>query len=233
MVRGPLSKEMCDRLASDELQLDYADGMPRIPAPEAIEAAQLGLRLFEEASESEQIELPGTLTWLLFSPLTREGEVNPIHAETQAFAAAECNPHTCAPYPYRCWHELAQVLVAGGAKYAPSTSAQLESMFTGLTRQQGASKHHISQIQISFEARGVKNETMGSLTESSLRSGWPDAKRVKESLAEKGFWRCDLTLAANRKLSQKLKEVIEFREGDDIGMTGLACRGSDDLQGEQ
>ena len=96
-------------------------------------------------------------------------------------------------------------------------------MFTGLTRQQGASKqHHISQIQISFEARGVKNETMGSLTESSLRSGWPDAKRVKESLAEKGFWRCDLTLAANRKLSQKLKEVIEIREDDDDRDDGVA-----------
>ena len=59
---------------------------------------------------------------------------------------------------------------------------ELESMFTGLTRQQGASKHHISQIQISLESRCVKNTTLAALTESMLRAGWESAKKVKEAL---------------------------------------------------
>lgn len=189
--------------------LEDVDALPRYPAPEAIKAAKLGLQLFGEASESERFELPGTLTWLLFSPKTRDGADNPVYAETKAFAAGEINPLTKQPYPYRCWPELARVLVAGGAKYAPSTSAQLESMFTGLTRQQGASKHHISQIQISFESRCVKNTTLAALTESMLRAGWESAKKVKEALKAKGFWTCDVETAANRKLSQKLNECYE------------------------
>ena len=160
---------------------DYVDMLPRVPASEAINAARLGLQRFEEASEADRIELPGTLTWLVFSPTTRTGDANPVYAQTKSFAQAEINPLTGQPYPYRCWHELAQVLVAGGAKYTPSTSAQLESMFTGLTRQQGASKHHISQIQISYESRGVKNTTLSTLTENVLSSHWVLAKQVPAS----------------------------------------------------
>ena len=214
VVAGPLPKDFCARL-EDELQLDYFEAMPRVPAPEAIAAAKLGLKLFEEAEEADRIELPGTLTWLLFSPTQREGAVNPVYAEVKAFAAAEVNPLTGEAYPYRCWHSLSQVLVAGGGKYAPATSAQLESMFTGLTRQQGASKHHISQIQISFESRCVKNTTMAGLTESMLKAGWSDAKKVQIALQANGFWTCDPGLAANRKLAQKLKEELEMEGGDD------------------
>jgi hypothetical protein len=214
VVAGPLPKDFCARL-EDELQLDYFEAMPRVPAPEAIAAAKLGLKLFEEAEEADRIELPGTLTWLLFSPTQREGAVNPVYAEVKAFAAAEVNPLTGEAYPYRCWHSLSQVLVAGGGKYAPATSAQLESMFTGLTRQQGASKHHISQIQISFESRCVKNTTMAGLMESMLKAGWSDAKKVQIALQANGFWTCDPGLAANRKLAQKLKEELEMEGGDD------------------
>ena len=109
------------------------------------------------------MELPGTLPWLLFSQTTRDGGSNPIFAQVEAFAAGELNPVTHRPYPYRCWHGLTRVLVAGGAKYCPTTSAQIESLFNGLTRQQGSSKLHISQQQISFEARCKKNLTMGLL----------------------------------------------------------------------
>jgi len=109
------------------------------------------------------------------------------------------------------------VLVAGGAKYCPTTSAQLESLFTGLTRQQGASKLHISQQQIGFEARSPKNSTMGALTVGSLRAGWEEAKAVKKVLDAKGFWSCDVTVAANRKFMQKQNEEMEVQEagGDD------------------
>jgi hypothetical protein len=49
-----------------------------------------------------------------------------------------------------------------------------------------------------------------------LREGWAEAKAVHEVLDSKGFWSCDVSAAANRKLSQKLKEVVavEFA-GDD------------------
>lgn len=214
VIAGPLPKDVCLRL-EDELQFDYFEAMPRVPAAEAIKSAKLGLKLFEEADEVERIELPGTLTWLLFSPTTRDGATNPVYAEVQAFAAAEVNALSGEPFPYSCWHSLAQVLVAGGAKYAPSTSAQLESMFTGLTRQQGASKHHISQIQISFESRCVKNTTMGGLTESVLNAGWSEAKKVQAALRTKGFWTCDPGLAADRKFAQKLKEELETEGGDE------------------
>ena len=109
------------------------------------------------------MELPGTLQWLLFSPTKRDGTPNPVFAEVEAFAAGSLNPVTRRPYPYRCWPGLTRVLVAGGAKFCPTTSAQIESLFSGLTRQQGSSKLHISQQQISFEARCKKNLTMGLL----------------------------------------------------------------------
>ena len=109
------------------------------------------------------------------------------------------------------------MLVAGGAKYCPSTSAQLESLFSGLTRQQGASKNNISQAQISFEARCRKNATMDTLTESVLRDNWSDALALQRVFDEKGLWVCDSGLAADRKLSQKLKEArdIELAGGGD------------------
>ena len=169
-------------------------------------------------------QLSGTLPWLLFSPVTRDGAANPVYEQVKAFAAGESNPLTSTSYfqalevayPYRCWPELAKVLVAGGAAYCPSTSAQLESLFNGLTRQQGASKNHISQAQIAFEARCRKNTTMDSLTERALSDNWADAKAVQAVLDAKGFWVCDLGLAADRKLSQKLKEQreVELADGD-------------------
>ena len=111
------------------------------------------------------------------------------------------------------------MLVAGGAKYCPSTSAQLESLFTGLTRQQGASKNNISQPQVSFEARCRKNLTMDSLTESVLCDGWSEAKALQSMLDKKGFWVCDIGLAADRSLSKKLKEQRDVE---------LAVEGGDD-----
>ena len=173
----------------------YFDLMPRVPAPEALEAAELGMRGFAALSEEDRRELPGTLAWLLFSPQTRDGAANPIFENVTAFAAGELNPHTKQPFPYRCWPELTKVLVAGGAKYCPTTSAQLESLFTGLTRQQGASKNNITQPQISYEARCRKNRTMDSLTPNVLRDYWTEAKAVKAVLDAKGFWVCDLGLA--------------------------------------
>ena len=153
------------------------------------------MRGFAALSEEDRKELPGTLAWLLFSPQTRDGAANPIFDNVTAFAAGELNPHTKQPFPYRCWPELTRVLVAGGAKYCPTTSAQLESLFTGLTRQQGASKNNITQPQISYEARCRKNRTMDSLTPNVLRDYWTEAKAVKAVLDAKGFWVCDLGLA--------------------------------------
>lgn len=66
---------------------------------------------------------------------------NPVYHQTCVFAAGDINPLTGFAYPYRCWHELAYVLVAGGAKYCPTTSAQIESVFTGLTR------HRVTKLQ--------------------------------------------------------------------------------------
>ena len=73
------------------------------------------------------------------------------------------------------------------------------------------------QPQISFEARCRKNDTMDGLTESALRDNWSDARAVQRMLDAKGFWVCDLGLAADRKLSQKLKEEreVELAGGDD------------------
>ena len=56
---------------------------------------------------------------------------------------------------------------------------------------------------------------MDSLTESILRDNWADAKAVQRMLDTKGFWVCDLGLAADRKLSQKLKEQREVELADD------------------
>ena len=138
LLQGPLTQSACDLAESGELSVGYFDLLPRVPAPEAITAACEGLRQFKAASLEDCEELPGTLAWLLFSPLTRDGAANPIFEDVQAFAAGDVNMFTNCAYPYRCWPELTKVLVAGGAKYCPSTSAQLESLFNGLTRQQGA-----------------------------------------------------------------------------------------------
>ena len=88
-------------------------------------------------------------------------------------------------------------------------------------RQQGASKNNISQPQISFEARCRKNDTMDGLTTSVLRDNWSDARAVQGMLHSKGFWVCDLGLAADRKLSQKLKEQRDVElaaDGDGDGV---------------
>lgn len=217
VVQGPLPEAASELAESGMLGVKYFDLMPRVPAPQALSAAVEGMRLFAEASQEERDELPGTLAWLLFSPKTRDGAANPIFDDVKAFAAGERNPATQFPYPYRCWVGLTKVLVAGGAKYCPSTSAQLESLFSGLTRQQGASKNNISQAQISFEARCRKNDTMDLLTESMLRDNWSDALAVQRMLDTKGFWVCDSGLAADRKLSQKLKEArnVELAGGGD------------------
>ena len=158
VVQGPLT-EQASELAV-KLGVGYDDLLPRVPAAEALAAAAQGVQLFAAASEDERADLPGTLAWLLFSPKTREGAENPVFAEVKAFAAGDMNPHTRRAFPYRCWPGLTRTLVAGGAKYCPSTSAQLESLFTGLTRQQGAAKNNISQPHIAFEARCRKNTTM-------------------------------------------------------------------------
>jgi len=216
VVCGPLPEYVySERLG--ELGASYVDLMPRVPTESALHAAQKGLDLFRQACEADRRELPGTLTWLLFSPTTRDGSPNPVYDQTRAFAVGEINPLTGRAYPYRCWHELAQVLVAGGAKYCPSTSAQVESLFTALPRQQGASKVHISQPQISFEARSPKNPTMAALTEPQLTAGWEEAKAVQRRLLSAGFWTCDVGIAADRKLAQKLNEELELpaADGDD------------------
>ena len=189
--------------------IDYFDLLPRVPAAEALACAKQGIELFEAASADEREELPGTLAWLLFSPTTRDGADNPIFACVKAFAAGEENLHTRRAFPYRCWVELTQTLVAGGAKYCPSTSAMVEGFFNALTRQQGASKNNITQPQISYEARSVKNSTMEELTEHTLREEWADARALQAMFDTKGFWVCDAELAADRKLSQKLKEQRE------------------------
>ena len=132
------------------LDLSYFDLLPCVPAKGALAAAAEGLRRFAAASAEERNELPGTLPWLLFSSKTRDEKDNAVFNDVKAFAAADVNPFTGHAYPYRCWPELTKVLVAGGAKFCPSTSAQLESLFNGLTRQQGASKNNISQVQISL-----------------------------------------------------------------------------------
>jgi DNA polymerase-3 subunit epsilon len=194
-----------------------ADAMPRMPTAAALEGAKAGMKQFALLSEDERMELPGTLPWLLFSPTTRAGATNPIFAQVEAFAAGSLNPATSRPYPYRCWHGLTRVLVAGGAKYCPTTSAQIESLFNGLTRQQGNSKVHISQPQISFEARCKKNPTMELLTVPMLNNGWEEAKAAQHVLNTKGFWSCDITLAANRMFAKKLQEEVEINAGGDDG----------------
>ena len=225
IVRGPLPRETCEHIQQlaettgcDEAQL-LRDAMPRRPAPAALEAATAGISRFAALGEEERMELSGTLPWLLFSPTIRgsNGTPNPIFTQVKEFAAGEHNPATGHCYPYRCWHGLSRTLVAGGAKYCPTTSAQCESIFTGLTRQQGASKLHMSQQQISFEARCKKNPTMALLTPSMLSNGWEEAKAVQHVLDTKGFWSCDITLAVNRKFAQNLKEQVEINSGGDDG----------------
>ena len=223
VVAGPLPSASAD----DEVwvnphpsggdEVTYWDMQPRIPAPRALEAAKLGMQLFEKASPEERSELPGTLAWLLFSPTKRGGsDANAVYDQLSAFSKGLANPATGMPFAYRSWPLLAQVLVDGGAKYCPDTSAQLESLFTGITRQQGASKLHISQQQMSFEARCKKNPTMASITERTIASSrWAEAKALKKMLDEQGFWSCDATVAVNRKLKQKLKEGIDVEDDDD------------------
>ena len=58
---------------------------------------------------------------------------------------------------------------------------------------------------------------MDSLTESILRSNWADALAVERMFNAKGFWVCDLGLAADRKLSQQLKEQREVELADGGG----------------
>mmetsp|Transcript_48501 Transcript_48501/g.134475 ORF Transcript_48501/g.134475 Transcript_48501/m.134475 type:complete len:1928 (+) Transcript_48501:54-5837(+) len=213
IFHGPLPPASCERLK--EWGVPLADAMPRSPTPAALEAAREGIAQFAALSEEERCELQGSLPWLLFSPKTREGattpvKTNPVFDQVKAFAAGSINPATGHAYPYRCWHGLTQVLVAGGCL---TTSAQCESLFTGLTRQQGASKLHMSQQQIAFEARCRKNPTMESLSVPMLSNGWAEAKAVQHVLDAKGFWSCDVCLAANRSLAKKRKEELEIVSG--------------------
>ena len=60
----------------------------------------------------------------------------------------------------------------------------------------------------------MKNTTFASLTENVIRSGWSTAKKVQTRLAELDFWAWDWSVAADRKLHQKLNETIEV-EGDE------------------
>ena len=55
---------------------------------------------------------------------------------------------------------------------------------------------------------------MGLLTTSMLSNGWDEARAVQHVLNTKGFWSCDITLAANRKFAQSLKEQVEIDVGD-------------------
>lgn len=197
---GPLQKHVLDKFP----YVSVRDILPRVPAQEALEAARDGLAQFEALSLTERLELKGSLPWRLFSPTMRNGRTNLIFEQTRAFAAGSLNPLTGQPYPFRCWNGLNKVLIAGGAKYCPSDSAQCESLFTALPRQQGASKLHISQGQISFEARCIKNDTMSTLTERTLALNWNDAMCLQRMLISKGFWQNDLNLAANRREQRKL-----------------------------
>ena len=212
-VRIPLSK--AEHKCLEEWGASVDDAMPRVPTVAALEAAKAGISQFAALSEEEKRELPGSLPWLLFSPTTRDGATNPIFAQVEEFAVGSINPETEFPCPYRCWAGLTRVLVAGGAKYCPTTSAQIESLFNGLTRQQGASKLHMSQQQISFEARCKKNPTMGLLTPAMLSNGWAEAKAVQYVLNTKGFWSCDVDLAVNRQFAKKQHEQVEIESGGD------------------
>ena len=215
IVCGPLPTTSCDLI--EQWGATLLDAMPRMPTAAALKAAKDGIEQFAALSEGERQELPGTLPWLLFSPTTRDGATNLVFSQVEEFATGSLNPVTNRPYPYRCWPGLTRVMVAGGAKYTPTTSAQIESLFTGLTRQQGASKLHISQQQISFEARCKKNPTMDLLTVPMLSNGWAEAKAVERVLNTKGFWTCDITLAANRKFAQQLNERVEIDAGGEDG----------------
>ena len=56
------------------LNVSYFDLLPRVPAKSALAAAKLRVcSALRQASPEERSELPGTLTWLLFSPTTRDG----------------------------------------------------------------------------------------------------------------------------------------------------------------
>ena len=237
VVQGPLTERVA--MLASEHNLEYLDAMPRIPAQRALAAAVDGIRLFEAASEEERADLPGTLAWRLFSPKTRDGATNTTFACLQSFATGTLNSRSGQAFPYRCWPELAQVLVAGGAKNCPTTSAQVEGFFNALTRQQGASKTHCSQPQISYEARTVKNATIGTVTERVMGEEWADARSIQGMFDSKGFWVCDAGLAADRKLSQKLKEerevelaqeAIDGEEAEDDGMEGDGSVGTYDAE---
>jgi hypothetical protein len=172
------------------------------PSEAAIAAAKRGLEEFEKMLPFARDELTGSLPWLCFSEKLRDGRPNDVYAEAKAFARGEINPVTGNPLPYRCFPKLMQTLVAGGAKYAPVNSAQLESLFTALPRQQGASKHNMTQEQMSYEARSVKNETIARLTVRVLAVAWSPAQRLKAALKNKGFWRGNVMRAARRKLEK-------------------------------
>ena len=73
---------------------------------------------------------------------------------------------------------------------------------------------------MAFESRCGKNDTMNGLTASILQDNWEDAKDVQAMFDAKGFWVCDLGLAADRKLSQKLKEEREVELAGDVDGDG-------------
>ena len=61
---------------------------------------------------------------------------------------------------------------------------------------------------------------MNGLTASILQDNWEDAKDVQAMFDAKGFWVSDLGLAADRKLSQKLKEEREVELAGDVDGDG-------------
>eukprot|EP00966_Prymnesium_polylepis_P077261 1789479-Prymnesium_polylepis.1 len=143
-----------------------------------------------------------------------------MFAELQAFSKGEINPHSPArlPKPYRNWPRLTDCLIRGGGRYRSANSGILESLFTGLTRQQGASKHHISQAQISLEARTVKNDTHLSVTPLTLQLNWKAAQRLEAALKVKSFWSVNASIAAERRdtqlLDPKAMRTVEREEGE-------------------
>jgi hypothetical protein len=108
VVRGPLPRASCEHLQQlstaqgcDAAQL-LEDAMPRMPAPAALAAAKEGIRQFAALSEEERMELPGTLPWLLFSPMLRDGETaNPVFSQVSSALSQTfhlpTSPHSLPP----------------------------------------------------------------------------------------------------------------------------------------
>jgi len=182
------------------------------PHEEALAAAQSGLQLFDALMPDQRDALQGELPRKLFSPVTRDGQPNPTHAETVAFAgggAGLLNPLTHRATPYRAFPRLTAALIRGGAKDRPSNSGILESLFNALPRIAGASKHNISPPGFSAEARTAKNGTAAMTSPAVLQRYWPAAKKLQAGVARAGFWLSDVVAAANRREVQVQAETAK------------------------